>query len=187
MSPWWVFVGLLGATGLMRLTELTVSMRRIGRRRNALVDEPRLFPLMAVLHVGLVLAPLVEVWLLSRTFVPAIAVASGVVLALATALRIWTLASVGEAWNVRVVVPEADAISIRGPYRWIRHPNYLAVILEIGALPLFHGAWVSACVLRSVNAGVLVQRIRTEEAVLSKIPAWRDAMSHRKRLLPGVF
>ena len=106
---------------------------------------------------------------------------------LATALRIWTLATIGRSWNVRVVVPEDIRIATTGPYRFIRHPNYLVVILEIAALPLFHGAWMSAIFLTLLNAFVLLHRIRTEEAALAQIPAWVDAMRDRARLLPGLF
>ena len=74
-----------------------------------------------------------------------------------------------------------------GPYSFIRHPNYLCVILELAALPLLHSAWLSALVLTAWNAGVLFVRIRTEEAMLMQIPRWRDAFSRRARLIPGVF
>ncbi|MFT4623279.1 MAG: methyltransferase [Myxococcota bacterium] len=185
--PLVLFAALLAATGLMRLGELAVSLRRMRARPEAVVDEAWLFPLMAVLHAGVVALPLAEVVLLERLFSPAIALAAAMLLALATALRVWTLASIGPAWNVRVVIPQADAISTRGPYRWIRHPNYLVVILELAALPMVHTAWISALVLGALNGFVLTHRIRTEEAMLARIPAWSAAMAGRKRLIPGVF
>jgi methyltransferase len=183
----WCFVALFVLTALARGVELVVSIRRTRARREALVREPALFPLMALLHVSFLIAPVLEVWLAGRPFVPALAVGALTVLAAATALRVWTLRSLGRAWNVRVVVPEPERIVTDGPYRWIRHPNYLVVILEIAALPLVHTAWVSALVLSLLNAALLAQRIRTEEVALEQIPAWRDAMANRKRLIPGVF
>jgi len=188
MSPWFVvFAVLLLGTGLMRLVELAVSVRRMRQRGDAVVSEPVLFPLMAALHTLLVFAPLAEVWLLGRPFVPAAALVSCGMLGAATALRIWTLRTIGGAWNVRVVRPDATAVVTGGPYRWIRHPNYLAVIVEIAALPLFHGAWLSLVGLTILNAVVLAIRIPTEERVLAELPAWRDAMADRARLIPGVF
>lgn len=142
---------------------------------------------MVLLHVGLLTAPCVEVWLLERPLIPALAIGAAVVLVLATVLRVLTLRALGRAWNVRVVVPEEGAVVTSGPYRWIRHPNYLVVILEILALPLLHTAWVSALALSALNAVVLWRRIRTEEAALSQLPTWREAMADRKRLIPGVF
>jgi methyltransferase len=182
-----LFLLLIGATGVMRLVEVIVSARRMAERRDAVVAEAWLFPVMVVLHVGVIVLPVAEVVLLERALYPWLAVGAGMVLFGATGLRVWTLRSIGRAWNVRVVKPEPDAVSTRGPYRWIRHPNYLVVILELAALPLLHTAWLSALVLGAVNGVVLLHRIRTEEAVLSTIPAWREAMADRKRLVPGLF
>jgi methyltransferase len=182
-----LFVGLLLATGLMRLGELVVSVRRMRERPGDVVSEPRLFPVMAALHAGLVFLPLFEVWRLHRPVVPAIAAVALISLALATVLRIWTLATIGRAWNVRVVAPPRDAIATTGPYRYIRHPNYLVVVLEIAALPLVHTAWMSALLLSALNALVLAHRIRTEEAVLADNPAWLSHFANKARLLPGIF
>ena len=185
--PFIVFAGLLLGTGLMRLLELAVSIRRMRANPASVVREPRLFPAMALLHFGLVFAPLAEVYFFARPFLWPLGGGALVVLGLATVLRYWTLRTIGRAWNVRVVKPSDDAIATTGPYAFIRHPNYLVVILEIAALPLLHSAWVSALTLSLLNAAVLYQRIRTEEATLAQIPAWRAAMAHRARLLPGVF
>jgi methyltransferase len=178
---------LLAITGLMRLGELVVSVRRMRARPEAVIAEPALFPFMAALHTLLVVAPLVEVWWLERPFAAVPAVASVVILVAATALRVWTLKTIGPAWNVRVVAPRGAQIARTGPYAYIRHPNYLAVILEIAALPMFHGAWLSVVGLSAFNALVLSRRIRTEEAVLSTIPEWQEAMRDRARLIPGLF
>ena len=182
-----LFIVLLLGTGAMRLGELAVSIRRMRARPDDVVSEPRLFPVMALLHGGLVFAPLVEVWVLERPVVMPLAVGALGLFGLATVLRVWTLSTIGIAWNVRVVRPPADAIATGGPYRWIRHPNYLVVILEILALPLIHTAVVSAVALSALNAAVLWHRIRTEEAVLMEVPAWREAFADRARLIPGIL
>lgn len=172
---------------LLRLVEALVSLRRVRARPRALVAEPWLFPLMVLLHLGLLTAPAAEVLLLERPFVPWLTGLAASVLALALALRVWTLWTLGRAWNVRVVVPEAEEVVSAGPYALIRHPNYLVVVLEVAALPLLHTAWLSALALSLLNALVLAARIRTEEAALAEVPAWREAMARKKRLLPGVF
>ena len=187
MTPFGAFVGVLLATGLMRLGELVVSVRRMRARPDAIVAEPWLFPAMAALHTGLVAGPIAEVLLTERLFNPWIAGVSATVLCLATALRVWTLATIGRSWNVRVVRPAEDGIATTGPYAWIRHPNYLVVILEIAALPMLHNAWISALVLSIWNAAVLVARIRTEERTLGMSSAWNAAMSHKPRFIPGLF
>jgi methyltransferase len=187
VSSFLVFTIVIAAVGVLRLVELAVSWARIRRRPDALVAEPGLFPLMALLHVALVALPLAEVLVLERPFVPALAAGAGAVLAAATALRVWTLRTIGRAWNVRVVRPAPGTVATRGPYRFVRHPNYLCVILEIAALPLLHTAWTSALVLTVWNALVLSRRIRTEEAELDRLPEWRAAFAGRARLFPGLF
>lgn len=182
-----IFVGLLAITGLLRLGEVVVSVRRMRERPTDVVSEPWLFPWMVVLHIGLVFAPLAEVLFLGRVANPVVFTGSIAVLVCATALRVWTLRTIGYSWNVRVVAPPADGIATTGPYAYIRHPNYLVVILEIAALPLVHGAWLASLGLSLLNALVLFRRIRTEEAVLVDNPAWNKAFSTRKRLLPGIF
>jgi len=182
-----VFSGLLLATGIMRLIEAIVSAHRIRARRDIPIAEPWLFPMMALLHVGLVVAPLLEVLWFERPFVPALAVAAGTVLVLATALRVWTLRTIGRAWNVRILRPRPEAVVTTGPYAWIRHPNYLAVILEVVSLPLLHTAWIAALALTMLNAVVLYQRIRVEEAELRSLSVWRETMANRPRLVPYLF
>jgi methyltransferase len=178
---------LLAGTGIMRLVEVVVSVRRMQAKTEEVIAEPWLFPAMVILHLGFVVAPWMEVWLLQRPFSWLVGGFALTVLSAATVLRIWTLWTLGGAWNVRVVRPGEDAVVTTGPYAWIRHPNYLVVILEIVALPMVHGAWVSALGLSVFNAVVLSARIRTEEATLEQLPAWRSAMANRARLIPGVF
>ena len=181
------FAVLLGLVALHRLAELVVSAVRLGRRKDALVPEPWLFPAMVVLHTGILTAPLAEVVTLGREFSLPVGISAGVVLIVATALRVWTLRTIGGAWNARVVLPENEAVVASGPYAWIRHPNYLVVILEVACLPLLHSAWISALVLSLLNGLVLYSRINTEEAALNQLPAWRDAMQDKPRLLPRFW
>jgi methyltransferase len=182
-----VFVALLLATGLMRLVEVVVSVRRMRARPTDVHAEPVLFPWMVVLHTALIVAPIAEVVLLDRPVHAPVAALALALLAMATALRVWTLRTIGRSWNVRVVTPPPDGIATTGPYAWIRHPNYLVVVLEIAALPLIHSAWIAAIGLSLLNAAVLARRIRTEEAVLLANPTWRAAFADRARLIPGVF
>ena len=86
-----------------------------------------------------------------------------------------------------MVAPPKDGIATTGPYRWIRHPNYLVVVLEIAALPLLHGAWISCLALSALNAAVLAVRIPTEEAVLMRNPTWRSGFADKARLIPGLL
>ncbi|MFZ9888436.1 MAG: isoprenylcysteine carboxylmethyltransferase family protein [Myxococcota bacterium] len=178
------FIGLLLGVGLLRIAELVVS-RAHSKRAGERGERPRpelAFVFMVALHtVPFWLSP-VEVFLWHRPFLPALAGVSGIALLLAGGLRIWTLRTLGAAWNVRIVKPGAVVTS--GPYRFIRHPNYLVVITELLFLPLFHSAYFTALVLTVCNALVLWKRIPAEEKVLFEVPGYRELMGPKPRFLP---
>ena len=181
-----VFAAVLVVVAGQRLIEAIVSANRARRTPGAVVAEGWVFPMMVAVHLGLVSAPLLEVLLLERLFDWRVAGPAIVVLLLATLLRVWVLRTLGAAWNVRVIPPGDDAIVTSGPYRWVRHPNYSVVILEVAALPLLHSAWISALVLSALNGLVLARRINVEEAMLARSERWRTAMASRPRLVPRL-
>ena len=84
----------------------------------------------------------------------------------AQALRYWSVASLGSRWNTRIIVFPGMPPVKRGPYRFMRHPNYLAVIVEIACVPLIRGCWMTAVVFSIGNAVLLRVRIRAEEAAM---------------------
>jgi len=84
----------------------------------------------------------------------------------AQALRWWCIRTLGRQWNTRiVVVPGLERVT-GGPYRFFSHPNYVAVVVEGVALPLVHGAWLTAVIFTVLNAGLLTVRIRAEDEAL---------------------
>ena len=170
--------------GVQRLRELALS-RGNERRVRGTRAAARTYPLMVAVHAGLCTLPLVEATLRRRRpRAPALWLG---VLGAATALRWWSIATLGESWNVRAVVPADLQPVSRGPYRFVRHPNYLAVALEFAALPMAGGATWSALGLSLVNALVLADRIREEERLLAAVPGYEEAFRNRARLIPGVF
>jgi methyltransferase len=89
-------------------------------------------------------------------------------------LRWWCITVLGHQWNTRVIVVPGLARIERGPYRWMRHPNYVAVVLEGIALPLVHSSWITAVAFTVLNAFLLRRRIRVEnQALLSLQPVVR--------------
>ncbi len=125
------------------------------------------YPVMVVLHTGLLLGCLVEVWLADRPFVPAIGWVMLVLAVGSQVLRWWCIRTLGPRWNTRVIVVPGMPLVDRGPYRWLRHPNYVAVVVEGLALPLVHSAWLTALVFSAANAWLLTVRIRTENRALA--------------------
>jgi len=182
----WYFA-LLVAVALLRVAELRLSRRhqvRLLAAGGKKVAEP-IYPLMVALHAGLFVASGLEVWLCRRPFVPGLGLPMLGLLGLCLAGRVWVWRSLGEQWNVQVVVSTRPVVDW-GPYRYVRHPNYSIVIVEMFALPLVHGAYVTAAVFSLLNAAVVWQRIRREEAALWARPEYRAKMGAKPRFLPAL-
>ncbi|MFB6849057.1 isoprenylcysteine carboxyl methyltransferase family protein [Streptomyces sp. NPDC056373] len=162
------------AIGAERLAELVVARRNASwTLARAGVEHGRgHYPAMVTLHTGLLLCCLLEPALADRPFVPALGPPMLVLVVLAQALRWWCVMTLGPYWNTRVIVVPGARLVGTGPYRFLRHPNYVAVVVEIAALPLVHGAWLSALVFTVANAWLLTVRIRCENAALTRaVPA----------------
>jgi len=159
---------LIALVAVERLAELVVSRRNLvwARARGGREYGFGHFPFMVVLHTGLLVACLVEA--AHRPFIPALGWPMLAVVVLAQALRWWCITTLGPRWNTRIIVVPGLPLVGRGPYRWLRHPNYVAVVLEGIALPLVHTAWITAVVFTMVNAGLLWVRISSENAAMAQ-------------------
>lgn len=164
---------LLLAVGVERLAELRLSLRhaRWAFERGGVETGTRHYPWMVLLHTGLLAGCLGEAALAHRPFLPALGWPMLLVVLLAQGLRWWCIGVLGERWNTRVVVVPGLALVTAGPYRFLRHPNYVAVVAEGVALPLVHTAWVTASVFTVLNAWLLSVRIRCENAALLRAVA----------------
>jgi methyltransferase len=182
-----VYLCLLAALSLERVVEMVRSSRN---HRRALAHGGREagqghYPFMVAFHSLFIASCAAEVILFSRPFpglVGWIALAAALI---AQALRAWVIATLGERWNTRVVVLPNAAPITSGPYRWLRHPNYLAVIIEMAAVPLIHGCWLTAIVFSAGNACLLAVRIPAEEAALGA--QYKSFFGARPRLLPRLL
>ena len=183
MPPW--YAGLVGLMAVQRLWELADSRRRERGWVEGRQAAARSYPVMVAVHAGLLTLPLVEVGVLRRR--PRRPLAWIGVLLGAALLRRWSIRTLGAGWSARGVVPAGLRPVTTGPYRFIRHPNYVAVILEFAALPMAGGAWLSALVLSALNGLVLWDRIRDEERLLAAVPGYEEALGGRARFLPGLF
>jgi methyltransferase len=163
-----LYTGLVVLVAAQRLAELALSRRheRRLRARGAVEVGAGHYPWMVALHAAFLASCLAEVWWLDRPFVPALAAIALAVLVAATGLRVWTLRTLGGRWTTRVLVLPGAALVTGGPYRYLRHPNYLAVVLEVAVLPLVHTAWATALAFSAANALLLRRRIRVEESAL---------------------
>ena len=167
MSEIWYTV-LIGLVGLERLAELVVAKRNLAwsLERGGRESGFSHYPFMVVLHTGLLAGCLVEVWVRGGGFPAALGWPMLALVMAAQALRWWCIRTLGRQWNTRiVVVPGLERVT-GGPYRFFSHPNYVAVVVEGFALPLVHGAWLTALVFTLLNAGLLTVRIRAEDEAL---------------------
>ncbi|MFG3509365.1 isoprenylcysteine carboxyl methyltransferase family protein [Streptomyces sp. NPDC047821] len=160
------------AVGAERLAELAVARRnaRWSLARGAVESGRGHYPVMVVLHTGLLVGCLAEVWALGRPFLPGLGWTMLAVAVAAQGLRWWCVRTLGPRWNTRVLVVPGLPLVSGGPYRWLRHPNYVAVVAEGVALPLVHGAWLTAALFTAANAVLLTVRVRCEEAALGGAP-----------------
>jgi methyltransferase len=182
------YIVLLFAVGAGRLVEMRLSRRHqraLAERGATRAPEPG-FVFMVALHTGVLVAAALEVLLLHRPFTPAVGVPALGVFVLSNVLRWWVIATLGPHWNVQVVGSMELGVVTGGPYRWIRHPNYVAVFAELLALPLVHGAWLTATMGSVLHVFVLRRRLALEEAVLAADPVYRDLMGRKPRFVPRM-
>ncbi|XCM28171.1 isoprenylcysteine carboxyl methyltransferase family protein [Streptomyces parvus] len=156
-----------------RLVELVVARRntRWSLARGGVESGREHYPAMVALHTALLAGCLAEVHLADRPFPPVLGWVMVAAVVAAQALRWWCIRALGPRWNTRVIVVPGLPRVTGGPYRWLSHPNYVAVAAEGLALPLVHGAWVTALVFTALNAALMVVRVRCEDGALARLPA----------------
>lgn len=168
-SSEWLFAAFVAAAAIERLAELRLSLRNAAWSfsRGGREYGQGHYPVMVVLHTALLLACVLEVFIYHRGFDAWIGWIMVATVIGTQALRWWCIVCLGQRWNTRVIVVPGLQPVTRGPYRWLRHPNYLAVALEGVALPMVHGAWLTALIFSLLNAQLLRTRIRCEEKALA--------------------
>ena len=162
---------LIVAIAVERLAELVIAKRNLSwsRAQGGVEFGARHYRVMVVLHTGLLVGCLVEAIALHRPFIPALGWPMLAIVLAAQGLRWWCIATLGRQWNTRVVVVPGAARVADGPYRYLPHPNYIAVVAEGLALPLVHTAWITALVFSVLNAALLGTRIKVENAALASL------------------
>ncbi|HVG52046.1 MAG TPA: isoprenylcysteine carboxylmethyltransferase family protein [Xanthobacteraceae bacterium] len=170
MDPASVILGLVTA---QRVGELLLSARNARRliADGAVEAAPGHYPVMVVLHA----AWLVGLWIEARGWPDAVLFTAylGV-----QVLRVWVLASLGTRWTTRIIVQPGWSLVNKGPYRYLAHPNYLVVVLEIALLPLMFGLIWYAAVFSILNAALLAVRIHAENEALGR----STSLAHRSEV-----
>jgi methyltransferase len=174
----------LALTGAERIAELLLSRHnaRLAIRAGGTESGASQFRWMALVHALFLPVCAAEVLLLNRPFPGVLGWACICGALCAQALRWWAISALGRRWNVRVIVIPGDRPVRSGPYRFLRHPNYVAVTAEMLFIPLAHAAWISAAVFSVLNVLLLRARIRTEEQALG--PSWQQEFASVPRFIP---
>ncbi len=161
----WAAIAILVCVALQRLGELLLDKRntRALMASGGVEFGAKHYPLFLILHSAWLVSLFIWAvwkdpdvhWLLFGGYL------------LLQIARIWVLTTLGGFWTTRIIsIPNAPLITT-GPYRFVRHPNYWIVILEIALLPAVLGAWEIAAVFSFLNAALLMHRIRVENEALS--------------------
>lgn len=185
VSPATLLRGYLALLALERGAELLLSGRNARRALAAGGVEAGRghHGAMVLFHAAFLAACALEPLLAPRPWPLAASAAALAAALLAQGLRWWAVATLGPRWSTRIVVLPGLAPVTGGPYRFLRHPNYLAVTLELLAVPLIGGALLTAAAAAAGNAILLSIRIRAEERALGE--PWARAFVGLRRLVPG--
>jgi len=161
------FILFISIVIVQRLIEVVIARRNEKRMLSAGAYEVGAshYPFMLTLHVSFFLSLITEVLLLERTISP-LFLWLFILFLLVQALRVWCLASLGPFWNTKIIILPGANVVKKGPYLFIRHPNYLVVCIEIMLLPLMFQAYLTAICFTILNFAMLAVRIPTEERAL---------------------
>lgn len=166
-----IFLLFLSLLIIQRVSELILAGRneRAVREMGALEYDGKGYRTIVFMHAAFFVSLAAEYFLLNRTlntYWPQLIT----VFLIAQALRYWAIASLGRFWNTKVlVVPGAPAVK-KGPYRYMKHPNYIAVAIEIAVVPLIFSCYITCVIFSALDLLALRRRIRIEESALYGVP-----------------
>jgi methyltransferase len=181
LNAYFVLIGLVGCE---RVFELWLARRNARRAfaRGGVETGGAHYRAMVIFHTAFLFACIAEAMLFQRTFPPLIGwfALAGVIAA--QALRYSAVWALGDRWNTRIIVTPGVPPVTRGPYRFVRHPNYVAVALEMVSIPMVRGCWLTALAFFSGNLALMIVRIPAEEAALGA--EYARAFGRRPRFVP---
>ena len=183
------YILLLVIVGLGRLAELVISRRnqhRLEKQGVRKIPEP-LFRFLVLLHGSILVCAGLEVLFLHRPLIPWLAVSMGIVFLLSNALRWWVIWAMAGHWNVEIMDSARVGVVSSGPYRWVRHPNYVGVVLEVFSLPMMHTAWITAICGTLGYMEILRHRLKLENGALLANAEYRLVMGNKPSFFPRLF
>jgi methyltransferase len=189
MAMTFAYIGLLVLVGIERLAELVISRRNqrgLEKQGVQKIPEPH-FRWMVAVHTGILVGAGAEVLFLHRPLIPALGVSMSVLFVLANVLRWWVIRILAGHWNVEVMDSARVGVVSSGPYRWVRHPNYVGVVAEVFSLPMIHTAWITAIAGTLGYLLILRRRVNVEDGALMADPTYRLTMGGKPKFFPRIF
>jgi methyltransferase len=171
MSAWWLISFIILERGIELLW--SSRNRQIVLSRGGREFYPETYPKIVILHAFFLIALIIESFPWQLALSPAKLGLITIFLTLQL-FRYWCLVSLGEYWNTRILLIPGEKVVRKGPYRYLRHPNYSVVIIEFILIPLILETPVTLIVFFCVNFLVLKQRVRLEEKVLTDFTNYGD-------------
>lgn len=184
----YIFSGIVVAVILQRLVEVRLSDRHKAEilKRGGQEHGDNLLGAVKVLQVSWWIAMIVEVWYLDRPFLPALAAVALTATIAGQVLRYLSMQALEWRWTLPIMTVSGMPVVESAVYRYLRHPNWLGVILEIAFLPLIHSAYLTAIAFSLANAWLMSKRIQTEERALSKNTNYATAFANKPRFFPFI-
>jgi methyltransferase len=185
MVPFLIFISVLV---VQRLLELLIARRneKWMKARGAIEFGTNHYPFIVLIHSLFFLVLLFEKIAFSRELSP-IWPLWAAAFAFAQLIRIWAISSLGRYWNTKIIVLPNVEVVRKGPYRFIKHPNYLVVSVELLVVPLFFGAYITACLFTLLNVLLLSIRIPAEEKALRELTEYEGSFGSCNRFLPKLL
>ncbi|MFD1206915.1 isoprenylcysteine carboxyl methyltransferase family protein [Sporosarcina contaminans] len=170
-----MFIYILMLVILQRIIELFVARRneRWMKSKGAIEAGEGHYPFMVAMHIAFFVSLIAEVVFFNRS-VSAIWIVWLSLFVIAQVFRVWCLLSLGKYWNTKIIVlPNAEVVR-KGPYKWLRHPNYIIVATELIVLPLLFNAYFTALLFTCLNIWMMTVRIPAEEKALAEVTNYRE-------------
>ena len=167
MNPFWIFLTFLL---VQRVSELLLAKRneRVARVKGAVEYDEKGYKVIVLMHIFFFISLISEYILLARTlsnfWVPLL-----ILFIIAQILRYWAISTLGYYWNTKILVTPNTSPIRTGPYKYLNHPNYLSVILEIAVIPLIFSCYITSMIFTLLNLVLLKRRMRIEEQALSTL------------------
>lgn len=184
-----IYYLLILGVALWRLYEVRLSKQHLKQSQQtsqAQAFPEVIYPFMVAFHTLWLLSCVAEVYFWERPFIPVIGIPMIGIWILTSLGRLWVVGTMKDAWNVQVISNPQQTVVTTGPYRFIRHPNYVIVVLEIFCIPMIHSAYITALLGTIINAWIIRKRLETEEAYLASLPHYQSTMTHRPRFIPTL-